>query len=54
MLIRAGQRYGFVFEIRSNKVLIGDGIAVRFTDDAGLHWQIDHEQHLKKLDKRDW
>jgi len=29
-------------------------IAIRFTDDAGLHWQIDHDLHLEKLDTRDW
>jgi hypothetical protein len=27
---------------------------VRFTDDAGLHWEIDPDLHLKKLDHRDW
>jgi hypothetical protein len=27
---------------------------VRFTDDAGLHWEIDNDLHLKKLDSRDW
>jgi len=26
---------------------------VRFTDDAGLHWQIDHDLHLEKLEHRD-
>jgi hypothetical protein len=29
-------------------------MTLRFTDDAGLHWQIDHDQHLEKLDSRDW
>jgi hypothetical protein len=30
-------------------------MTVRFTDDAGLHWQIDPDLHLKKLnDRRDW
>jgi hypothetical protein len=53
-LIRAGQSYGFVFEILIHHVLIGDGISARFTDDAGLHWQIDHEMHLTKLNRRDW
>jgi hypothetical protein len=24
-------------------------VEVRFTDDAGLHWQIDHDLHLEKL-----
>jgi hypothetical protein len=52
-LIRARQRYGFVFEIPIQQILIGDGILARFTDDAGLHWQIDHDMHLKKLDNRD-
>lgn len=28
-------------------------ITARFTDDAGLHWQIDHDLHLEKLDNRD-
>lgn len=28
--------------------------AVRFTDDAGLYWQIDHNLHLQKLEQRDW
>lgn len=27
---------------------------VRFTDDAGLHWEIDTSLHLKKLNHRDW
>jgi hypothetical protein len=28
-------------------------VTMRFTDDAGLHWQIDHDMHLEKLDNRD-
>jgi hypothetical protein len=27
---------------------------VRFTDDAGLHWEIDTSLHLTRLDNRDW
>jgi hypothetical protein len=27
---------------------------VRFTDDAGLHWEIDNSLHLQKLAERDW
>lgn len=27
---------------------------VRFTDDAGLHWEIDTSLHLVKLAKRHW
>lgn len=26
----------------------------RFTDDAGLHWQINADLHLEKLAERDW
>lgn len=29
-------------------------LATRFTDDAGLHWQIDQDLHLERLDSRDW
>jgi hypothetical protein len=29
-------------------------ITARFTDDAGLHWQIDPDLHLEKLNSRDW
>jgi hypothetical protein len=27
---------------------------VRFTDDAGLHWEIYTSLHLRKLKRRDW
>jgi hypothetical protein len=27
---------------------------VRFTDDAGLYWEIDPDLHLKRLDARGW
>jgi hypothetical protein len=29
-------------------------ITVRFDDDAGLHWEIDHNMHLMRRDLRDW
>ncbi|HET6192244.1 MAG TPA: hypothetical protein VFE59_35200 [Trebonia sp.] len=29
-------------------------VAVRFTDDAGLHWETDRDQHLRRLAERDW
>jgi len=30
-------------------------VTLRFTDDAGLHWQIDENMHLEKLPNRyDW
>ena len=53
--IRPGEQYGFVFEINSHIALgLVPVVAVRFTDDAGLHWEIDRDQHLKRLADRDW
>lgn len=51
-LIRAGLVFGFRFPF--SVVDYPDArMKVRFTDDAGLHWQIDHDLHLEKLDNRD-
>ena len=52
--IRPVETYGFVFEIEAQRVLDLVEAAARFTDDAGLHWQIDRDQHLKQLPARDW
>lgn len=53
--IRPGEEYAFVFEIDSHRALgLVPVVAVRFTDDAGLHWEIDRDQHLKRLADRDW
>jgi hypothetical protein len=51
-LLRPGDKCGFFFlfpkgEYRSARML------VRFTDDLGLHWQIDQNLHLQKLKSRD-
>jgi hypothetical protein len=54
MRIRPGERHGFVFEIAAQRVIDLVEAAARFTDDAGLHWQIDRDQHLKRLPDRDW
>lgn len=53
-VIRAGQTYGLAFELNSHRVPIGEGGEARFTDDAGLHWQLDENLHLKQLPHRDW
>ena len=51
-VIRGGETYGFAFELESNHMPFSRGVA-RFTDDAGLHWQLDEDLHLEKLDNRD-
>jgi hypothetical protein len=51
-LIRAGETGAFLFPVGAR--LNQDArTTVRFTDDAGLHWQIDHDLHLQHLDNRD-
>jgi hypothetical protein len=51
-LIRAGSQYGFLlkFDLEAHP---GARLAARFTDDAGLHWQIDQDLHLQPLSNRD-
>jgi hypothetical protein len=51
-LIRAGTRCGFVlrFDLEKNP---DTRLAARFTDDGGLHWQIDQDLHLQALANRD-
>jgi cell division protein FtsL len=51
-LIRPGSQYGFLlrFDLETHP---GTRLAARFTDDAGLHWQIDQDLHLQPLDNRD-
>jgi hypothetical protein len=51
-LVPAGLRCGFVFPFDVEgypKVQM----EARFADDVGVNWEIDHEQHLLKLEKRD-
>lgn len=50
-LVRAGQIFGFVFPVDTNRQAI---LTLRFTDDAGLYWQVDDDLHLEPLDSRDW
>ncbi len=52
-LIRADQACGFVFPFGVHDHRMAR-ISARFTDDAGLPWQIDHDLHLEKLEQRDW
>jgi hypothetical protein len=51
-LVRAGRQAGFVF-IYEIADYPDATVTVRFTDDADLHWQIDPDLHLHKLDSRD-
>jgi hypothetical protein len=52
-LIRAGHEGSFYFTVTFTEHPQAT-ILLRFTDDAGLHWQIDHNLHLQKLELRDW
>jgi hypothetical protein len=47
--IPPGEKYGFVFELNSHRVLTPSHVTTSFTDDAGLRWQIDLNQHLEPL-----
>jgi hypothetical protein len=51
-LLRAGETGSFVFAVSATEDPDAR-VTLRFTDDAGLHWQIDHDLHLEKLDNRD-
>jgi hypothetical protein len=50
--VRPGEGAGFVF-IHEMVKYPNAQMTLRFTDDAGQHWQIDHDEHLEKLDDRD-
>lgn len=52
-VLRAGETVEFVFHYDVERHP-GARMTVRFTDDAGLRWQVDHDQSLAKLDTRDW
>ena len=51
-LLRAGETGGFIFTGSKDEYPMAS-FTVRFTDDAGLHWQIDPDLHLEKLPNRD-
>ena len=52
-VLRAGHTAGFVWSFTAAQYprLLA---WIRFTDDAGLHWEIDTALHLEKLKRRDW
>jgi hypothetical protein len=51
-VIGAGQESVLVFfPVDTNTESI---LTLRFTDDAGLHWQADSDLHLEHLESRDW
>jgi hypothetical protein len=53
-LIRIGHTCGFSFDVAADEHPMAQ-VMTRFTDDAGLHWQLDQDLHLQKLDNRhDW
>jgi hypothetical protein len=52
-LARAGTSWSFIFPCVASAT---DQVRslVRFTDDVGLHWQIDENLHLGRIGRRDW
>jgi hypothetical protein len=52
-LIRPGSRYGFLLRFNLDEQP-GTHLAVLFTDDAGLHWQINQDLHLEQFESRPW
>ena len=53
-MVRAGTQFGFLlrFDLGAHP---DPRLAARFTDDAGLHWQVDQDLHLQPLhDRDDW
>ncbi len=56
-VVRAGNKVGFPFPALMPGVVEHTAetkIEARFTDDAGLHWHIDNELHLRQIKRRDW
>jgi hypothetical protein len=52
-LLKAGDvvEFVFVYDVASHQGIF----TLRFTDDAGLHWQVDDDLHLQQLaDRDDW
>jgi hypothetical protein len=52
-VLRTGQKAGFGWDftvVQYPRFLVW----VRFTDDAGLHWEISTDLHLEKLATRNW
>jgi hypothetical protein len=52
-VLRAGHKAGFAwgFTVAQYPRIL---LRVRFTDDAGLHWEIGNDLQVKKLDYRNW
>lgn len=52
-VLRSGHKAGFVwgFTLDRYPEIVP---TARFTDDAGLHWQINADLHLERLAERDW
>ncbi len=53
-MIKPGTRGGFIWTLGPERYPEAVRFYVRFTDDAGLHWEISSGLHLEKLAERDW
>ena len=49
-IVRINHSYGFAFSVGVRNEYPMAEVTVRFTDDVGLHWQLD-QAALKKLDE---
>jgi hypothetical protein len=50
-VLRAEQVGVLIFPLDASQEAVA---TVRFTDDAGLHWEVEDDLHLEQLDSRDW
>jgi hypothetical protein len=50
-LLRAEQTCALIFAVDTSLEAVA---TVRFTDDAGMHWEVEEDLHLAQLDSRDW
>lgn len=53
-LIASEDSWGFVVAIPPETPQRVPGPLVRFTDDAGLHWQVTDDKSIAPVDERDW
>ena len=53
-LLASGETWGFVVAIPLETSQKAPWPTVRFTDDAGLRWQVTDDKSIASADERDW